>query len=376
MKNTIIIRSVIGTQGGHLKCEGIRYKGQIYIITQDQRVVLKRDALPGDIPLYIKVTPQNTYTFNYNDGHETDGQNSQRKLMAEIIRYHHQMTTVEGMKYYSDQGRQIDYNPNATSGQLFDYENLAYSSMKNVDVLMMDIDAQNKVRNMSFAEKSSAMYFYGGNPQGMDHSELLMRLADPMGIVRQRVLFGSTGKTFLEHFVTEYKESDPLYVLKTAIIKAMNLTINGRIAITKAGAALMYEGKILGNTIEDAALWFMDNTEQKNYLIRMISEVDVLGLDDLDKAYTDVEEGNEAAAIIQNTMDEKEIRAKAKLLWIPNHWNGKLATLVEMIPEAEKLWANVDSLGLQSQVDKLKGKSYDELKKLVERKLEDANLVS
>lgn len=365
MKHTIYISAAKGKQGGWLHLNNIRYKDKDWVITKDHKVYLKSEEKAGDQPLTIHITTEKKFSFSYDDdaAFKNDATNEGRRLMAEIIQYHPQMVT-EGFK-----------NPNAGTALLFEFEDIAMNDNRNFRVLAMIRNAMNKVWDMTYREKMNVMYYYGQNPVGMGHKQVTIQLLDSsFGVVMRRIPYLNTGKTFIEHFVSDYKASDPTYALKTTILKG--LLVNGPDGTTllkRDGAAILFGDKVLGSNIDEAYAWFINNQEQKNYLISMVSQADTLDADDLDVAVNKMMEGDAApeTALAQKASIE-ELKLKGKKLLVERFWQLKPDVLIEEIAKAEVIWKDVELLGLTGDVEKMKGKTLEKIQQLVERKKSEA----
>lgn len=366
MKHTIILRSARGTAGGWFNLSSIRYKGIDYCITKKLEVV-KRDLLkPSDEAFMKRITPDESFTFNYDDSID-ENSNNHRKLMGEIIPYHHQVM-MEDFR-----------NPNAGAAMLFEFEDIAMNDIRNFKVLNLIRSAMNKVWAMSYREKVDCMYYFGEKPlvmsddgklMAMNHKQVAIRLAESgFGVVMKRTPFGQTGKSYIEHFVEDYKASDPVYILKTTILKALSLPGNdNRPLIRKEGATLIFGDKLFG-TVEEGIVWFMNNPEQKNFLINTVSQNDRLDVDDLDMAMIEADNGNlSAAENLEEKRTEDEFRQYAKRLMVQGWHNGLMENLKPKVAEAEKIWKEVATLGLQPQIDAMDKANLDKVTRLVESK--------
>jgi len=382
MKHNCIIRAASGTAGGWIEFSKVIYKGKPYIITKDFRAILKVEATPSDEPLFLRVTPDKSFSLNYDDDPNfRDNKNDDRRKVCELIPYHHQMNNVEGMTYH-DGSQTMKSNPNAGTGMIFEFEDMAADHVKNVKNIKLMGAAYNKVNNMSYKDKLAVMYYYGENPtvmedgqtQNMRHSEAFVRLVEPgFGIVYRRTQFGNSGKTFLDHFVNDYNAEDASYALKTTILKAQYVRLDdGKMLIGKAGAAWMFGNDVIGSGVEEAIVWFNNHEQLKEHLFMMVAKADSMNDDDLDEVLTKFDKPSDVAIRLAHKSNYEDLKAYCKST-LRLSWKGvpTLDSLNKLKDEAEPVWAEVKELGLTDEIDSQPEMKFEDVKKRVtERKKE------
>lgn len=361
MKHTIILRSAPGCQGGWLVLDKIKKNNKEYMVTKDHEVVEMHLRKASDEVWRRRVTPDDPYTLTYDDDKNfKDNNNEKRKLMCELLPYHHQMIT-EGFK-----------NPNSGAVLLFEFDDIAMNDVRNYNVLAMQRAAVNKVWDMSYREKVDLMYFFGENPDGLGYRALTQRLIDGGGaIVMRRTDFGRSGKTHLEYFVEDYKGADPMSVLKAAIVKA---TMIKDAPIKKEGRIFMLGDKVLGGTVEEVVNWLVNNPKMKDYLLNTVNQNDLLDPDDFEDA---VEFANKTGdfKVVEKTDDEDIVRKKAKSFLIQHWHNLNMPDLKKKIAEAEPIFAKAKLYEMEDQIGRKKGATLEWVAEIVKAK-EEALAVS
>lgn len=366
MKHHITIRPLAGTKGGRLVCDRIKYKdGKEYACLKHSQKAVLRDLLkPSDEPISQYITTSTTvFSFSYDDDPKADIGNKDRKFMAEVLKYH-SMIHMEGFK-----------NPRMGAVTLFEMEDLAANDIRNFQSELLLLTAKNKAHKMSYQEKTDAYYFYGENPllqteEGyvtMDHRQLSLRLwAGDIGVILRRSPFGNTGMTYLEHFVKEYKKGDETYMLKTVILKSLILRDGeDKPLIKKDGAAYFLGSDIIGSSVDECVAWLNNNPKRKKFLVDMVEQSDVIGVDNLDEAMLEPE-GENVEQALEESQAEDAIRAEAKSMKIMNHWNMNLKDLTKEIEKVRPIWKEVKNLGLQSKIDSMKKPTIENITILVE----------
>lgn len=368
MKHTIILRPAQSTNGGWLNLSRIKYNGSEYCITRDFQVVKRDQMKQSDEPFMKVVSKGETLTWNYEDS-AGDSKNENRKLMATVIQYHHQVISP----YLK--------NPNRGAALLFEFEDLAMNSVSNYNALAMILAAMNKCAQMDYREKINLMYFYGGNPMVstetgtgvMDHRQLAIRLYDigsvggvGMGMILQRSPYATTGKTYLQHFVEDYQAANPTTVLKTNILKGFVLKDgDGKPLLKKEGSAVLMGDSIIGSSIDECVVWFNNNPEKKNFLDRMVKQSDTVDADNLDEAIQESHMNNVEQVLAPNRT-ESDVRQEGEKLRVVGYYNHPIPEVEKRIFEAKKIWKEVDNLGLMPKIDASKTRmSLEKIEKLV-----------
>ncbi len=363
MKHQVILKVMKGTKGGlFIGSGGIKKNGVEYVLLKGLQAVNKQQMKASDEVMAHRIsidTPP--FTFNYEDS-GGDSANELRKFFAEAIRHHPQVYT-EGFK-----------NPNLGAAVLYEFEDLAMNHEKNFNMEALTLAAKNKAWNMSYREKVDCYYYYGENPlvatdDGkalMDHKQLTIRLCgDGVGLIMRRIPYGNSGKTYLEHFVKSYKANDEGYMLKTTILKAFILKDGEGVALLKrSGNAISLGTEIIGNNIDEAAVWLNNNPEKKKYLTKMVGQSDTIDADNLDEAI-DLSEDEVSTDVMEAKVSEQEVRDEAKKLMIPNSWNGLVKNLMPQIIAAREVWKKVDNMGLRVKIEAMNKPNLEKVTKLV-----------
>jgi len=368
MKNVIQITPFAGTRGGRWNPAKVKYKdGHTYCCLRSLRAVKIENLRPSDDPISQYITADGNsplFTFNFDDA-SNDIPNKEIAFFADVIKYDSMMYT-EGFK-----------NPRQGAVTLFQYENLALNDKRNFRNELLMLTAKNKAHNMSYPEKINAYYYYGENPMvqtetgvaAIDHMQLSIRMwADNVGVVLRRSPFGNTGKTYVEHFVEDYKANDETYVLKTNVLKALILKDGNFIPLlTKNGAAFVFGKDTIGSNIDECVAWLNNNPERKKFLLDMVKQSDVIGVDNLDEAMLEPEKEN-VAEDLQEKESEDAIRQEAKKLRV-RFWHepNKIEDVKKALEGARPIWAQVKSLGLQNKVDQMKKPTLENIAALVEK---------
>ncbi len=359
MKHSIIIRAAKNMAGGWLSLENIRYKGNDYLITKDLKPVLKSEKMLSDEPLMLRVTPDKTWSINYDDDLRVrDNKNEDRKKCAEIIPYHHQMQNIEGLTYYNDSNKPQLVNPNAGGALLFEFEDMAFNHVSSVKIVKMMGAAYNKINDMSYEEKVDLMYYYGEKPVTQDglnmkHSEVFMRLVgDGFGVVYRRTIFADTKKTYLDHFLNDYDVSNDSHKLKVAVLKAEFINdSDSKPLVKREGSAWMYGQDIIGSNVEEAVAWFNNHPKLKEYVLNTVAKKDYTNDDDMDEVLTKYDKPSEASLVLKMKVEYEAMKDYAKKLRIPLPGVPTIQSLKEKIALAEPIWAKVKELDLESEID-------------------------
>lgn len=345
--------------GGWLSLENIRYKGNDYLITKDLKPVLKSEKMLSDEPLMLRVTPDKTWSINYDDDLRVrDNKNEDRKKCAEIIPYHHQMQNIEGLTYYNDSNKPQLVNPNAGGALLFEFEDMAFNHVSSVKIVKMMGAAYNKINDMSYEEKVDLMYYYGEKPVTQDglnmkHSEVFMRLVgDGFGVVYRRTIFADTKKTYLDHFLNDYDVSNDSHKLKVAVLKAEFINdSDSKPLVKREGSAWMYGQDIIGSNVEEAVAWFNNHPKLKEYVLNTVAKKDYTNDDDMDEVLTKYDKPSEASLVLKMKVEYEAMKDYAKKLRIPLPGVPTIQSLKEKIALAEPIWAKVKELDLESEID-------------------------
>lgn len=363
MKHVCIIRAAEGTQGGWLDLSNIQTPKGVFAIVRgyggEIRCVLRSEVLPSDALFLTQITPQKSFNFSFDDDpNNKDNRNTERAQAAEVIPYHQQMQDVPGFNYYTQDGKQVSYNPNAGTARNFDMEDIAANHAKNVKIINQIIAAMVKAKDMSYREKIDALLYYGENPithNGMmTHSEAFVRLTEPgFGIILKRSLFGSSGLTYMEHFLTMYDATDSDNLLKTIIIKGIVLKDKqGETMIKQSGTALMFAGSIIGNSVDEAMAYFKANEKLKTSLISLVSNLDTINQDDMDEVLTKFDRGNTDIRIKMDMRNAyNELKERAEKMRIPLPGVPTEQSLRDKIAEAEPIWEKVKLYRLEGRIN-------------------------
>ncbi len=365
MKHFITIKPLAGTKGGRLITDRIKYKdGKEYACLKHSQKAVLRDLLkPSDEPISQYITTTSTeFSFSYDDS-ATDVGNRDRMLMADVLKYHHMMY-VKDFK-----------NPRMGAVVLFEMEDLAANDIRNFNIELLLLTAKNKAHAMSYQEKIDAYYFYGENPMlqtedgyvAMDHRQLSLRMwSGDEGLVLRRIPFGNTGKTYVEHFVKEYKKGEETYMLKTVILKALILRDGeDKPLIKKDGAAYFFGSDIIGSSVDECVVWLNNNPKRKKFLVDQVKESDVIGVDNLDEAMLEPEKEN-IEATLEKKESEEAIRKEAQSMKVGNWWNLPMEKLEKEMESVRPLWKQVRNLGLQSKIDTMKKPTLENITTMVE----------
>lgn len=365
MKHQITIKPVKGKKGAWLNTNNIKIKDEEFVVTRKQTVILKKNQMPGDEPIFENINDIKHYTFNYDDSID-ENRNTARKQMADVLRYHHNIV-MEGFK-----------NPNLID-PLFEMEDLAANDMRNYNQIAISRIATNKVWDMTYREKVDLMYFLGENPKGMGHKQVAIRLLEPtFGVVYKKLPFGLTGKTFTQFIAEDYQAGSETQSLRTSVLKAQAIVGNdGKFLIHREGATLYVDGTPVGSNEEDVMVWLNQNQEKKKYLLKQVSMKDTLDADDVDLAQV---VGMGALDKKKTEQDKREdfelMKSRAKDLMIKSpHLYQTAEKLSAAIQDAENVHAEIDLLGLRPQIAVSKKKLFvEDLKEIIAKAKKDGVL--
>ncbi len=263
---------------------------------------------------------------------------------------------------------------------LFEYEDLAMNDKRNYKALAMEIAATNKAWEMNYKEKLDVMYYYGENPviakiDGtvgvMDHKQVAIRLGERgIGLVLRRTIFENNAvsrKTFVEHFVEDYKPADPQYVLKTNILKAFALKGNNELPILmRSGNIISLGEEIIGSTVDECIVWFNNNKDKKKFLFDMVRRKDVIDADNLDEV---IDEPTPQVSVMEDKKNEQEIREEAKKLKVELWWHpNKIEDVERRLIEARPIWKEAENFGLLPKIEGMKKPSLEKIQSLIAEK--------
>lgn len=335
--------------GGHLLLDRIKFDNTIWIVTgnKDEFFCFEKDPLKVQKPFFEQVTNETPFSFEYDDDKD-DYTTRNKKKLAALLKYHHQVIT-EGF-----------LNPNGGSAMIFEFKDSVEQNAKEYKALAMLRSAMNKVWDMSYQDKINTVYYYGSNPVSqtgkiMTHREVTIKLLEiGVGVVVNSMTYSTSGMSFIEHFVEKYNVSDPSYVIKTTILKALSIGL-----LKREGTAIMLQDRVLGSTIEEVIAWYNNNEEKKQYLIREVSKKDILDVDDVDKAVAASSEKH-----LEKELDDDQARKKARKLGIIHAATAKIENVRKWMKDAEVTWEQADKLGIHPA----EGTSIDKVKEMIKEK--------
>lgn len=341
------------TRGARLLLDQIKVGMNTYAITKDNRLVdTTKGLLPSDQVFEKFLDKSNYYKLTWDDSPVTQNgaEKQQHKMVAQIadyLRYHYNIYT-EGF-----------YNPNLKGDGMFVYEDITGNHIKTVAHIDTRIRAEWKVKNMTFKEKVDVMYYYKENPFGMTHSEVFVRLLEPQyGLILQRIPYGNTNKTIVEHFADTYKASEHHTQLKTTILKAMLIKVNDSFIIERRGDALMFGEEAIGIQVEDVMSYFINNPQMMKTLNQLVMENDRNGLDDIEKIAEIYENKLEPEAAMKEERENKDsvlsmdlLKTQAKNLRVQSYWTIKNPELLQQkVIAAEKIMTEAKDMGLDAMI--------------------------
>ena len=280
-------------------------------------------------PMNRRVTEEEPLTFVYDDSVKDD------KLLVSILLAYHPQVFTEGFR-----------NPNSGAAVLFEYIDHCKKNIRTFKEISLTRSALNKVWDMNYRQKVDTAYYYGANPIQNDgkllsHRDVTILLCNPNGLILKTTLYN--GKTLIEHFVSDYVGSDDNYVLKTTILKALVIGI-----LKREGTAIMFGDIILGSSIEESMAWFNNNIEKKKFLIKEVSQKDILDADDLDTAIIESDAGNDKAEeAMKHKASYKEMQEQARKYGVKGYHILGADKLEPRLQEAIKQLDEAKSLGIE-----------------------------
>jgi len=187
--------------------------------------------------------------------------------------------------------------------------------VENSESMLFDLrlTVMNIIANLTHEKRQDVAFYFGINPIGMSTKKLLLTLVGRDGFL----MLEKNAKDFI-HFMSNLDNKE--IIISAVVKKAIAL---GKLNVRSGKYYSFGDEQLIGVTEDDVVKYYFANEKMFDFLLKEV------GISDFSKEK--IAAPKEVKSEAKSELSEKDVRAKASALGIPNFHNGNIEKLKEAI---------------------------------------------